>query len=122
VVSRDVVFSEEESWNWSNKEADKENVVSDESEEQPQIVTSSASLTSHQPITPSSTQRSPTSGSSSSNDENGRGIPTPIRMGSLRDVYERTEEEETNLFYFYADHEPITFQEAVEEDCWRSAM
>jgi hypothetical protein len=46
VVSRDVVFSEEESWNWNNKEADKENVVSDESEEQPQVVTSSASPTS----------------------------------------------------------------------------
>jgi hypothetical protein len=117
VVSRDVVFSEEESWNWSNKEADKENVVSDESEEQPQVVTSSAS-----PTSPSSTQRSPTSGSSSSSDESGRGIPTPIRMGSLRDVYERTEEEETNLFCFYADHEPLTFQEAVEEECWRSAM
>jgi hypothetical protein len=117
VVSRDVVFSEEESWNWSNKEADKENVVSDESEEQPQIVTPLAS-----PTSPSSTQRSPTSSSSSSSDESGRGIPTPIRMRSLRDVYEGTEEEETNLFCFYADHEPITFQEAVEEDCWRSAM
>jgi hypothetical protein len=43
-------------------------------------------------------------------------------MGSLRDVYKRTEEEETNLFCFYADHEPLTFQETVEEDCWRSAM
>jgi hypothetical protein len=122
MVSRDVVFSEEESWSWSNKEADKENVVSDESEEQPQVVTSSASPTSPQPVTPSSTQRSPTSGSSSSSDESGRGIPTRIRMGSLKDVYERTEEEETNLFCFYADHEPITFQEAVEEDYWRSAM
>jgi hypothetical protein len=39
VVNRDVIFNEEESWNWSNKEADKENVVSDESEEQPQVVT-----------------------------------------------------------------------------------
>jgi hypothetical protein len=43
-------------------------------------------------------------------------------MGSLRDVYECTEEEETNLFYFYVDHEPLTFQEAIEEDCWRLAM
>jgi transposase InsO family protein len=109
VVSRDVVFSEEESWNWSNKEADKENVVSDESEEQPQIVTPSASPTSPQPVTYSSTHRSPTSGSSSSSNESERGIPTPIRMGSLKDVYERTEEE-TNLFCFYTDHEPLTFQ------------
>jgi hypothetical protein len=46
MVSRDVVFSEEESWNWSNKEVDKENVVSDKFEEQPQIMTPSASPTS----------------------------------------------------------------------------
>jgi hypothetical protein len=43
-------------------------------------------------------------------------------MGRLRDVYERTKEEETNLFCFYADHEPLTFQEAIEEDCRRLAM
>lgn len=29
---------------------------------------------------------------------------------------------ETNLFCLYADHEPLTFQEAVEEENWRSAM
>ena len=46
VVSKDVVFSEEEAWNWSSKVADKENVVSDEFEEQPQVVTLSASPTS----------------------------------------------------------------------------
>ena len=29
---------------------------------------------------------------------------------------------ETNLFCLYVDHEPLTFQEAGEEDCWRLAM
>jgi hypothetical protein len=101
---------------------DKENAVSDESKEQPQVVTPSASPTSPQPVTPYSTHISPASDSSSSSDESGRGIPTPIKMGSLRDVYKHSEEEETNLFCFYADHEPLTFQEAIEEDCWRSAM
>ena len=44
-------------------------------------------------------------------------------MRSLRVIYERIEEDgETNLFYLYADHEPLTFQEAEEADCWRSAM
>jgi hypothetical protein len=43
-------------------------------------------------------------------------------MGRLRDVYERTKEEETNLFCFNADHKPLTFQEAIEEDCRRLAM
>ena len=41
-------------------------------------------------------------------------------MRSLRDIYEETEE--TNLLCLYADHEPLTFQEAVNEDNWRKAM
>ena len=41
-------------------------------------------------------------------------------MRSLREIYEHIEEDgETNLFYFYVDHEPLTFQETKEEDCWR---
>ena len=43
-------------------------------------------------------------------------------MKSLREIYKQIEEDgETNLFYLYADHDPLTFQEA-KEDCWRSAM
>lgn len=122
MVSRDVVFSEEEAWNWRSKEANKENVVSDESEEQMTIVTPSTPPTSPQPVTPSSTHNSPTSSSSFSSDNSNRGIPTPIKMGSLKDVYERLEEEETNLFYLYVGHELLTFQEVVEEDCWRSTL
>ena len=41
-------------------------------------------------------------------------------MRSLRDIYEETEE--MNLLCLYADHEPPTFQGAVNEDCWRRAM
>jgi len=44
-------------------------------------------------------------------------------MRSLREIYEQIEENrETNIFFLYADHEPLTFQEAEEEDCWRSVM
>ena len=44
-------------------------------------------------------------------------------MRSLREIYEQIEEdEEINLFCLYVDHEPLTFQEAKEEDCWQSAM
>ena len=41
-------------------------------------------------------------------------------MRSLRDIYEETEE--INLLCLYADHEPLTFQEALNEDYWRRAM
>jgi hypothetical protein len=43
-----------------------------------------------------------------------------IKRRSLREIYEQTEDGETNLFCLYADHEPLTFQEAIEENCWRS--
>jgi len=47
----------------------------------------------------------------------------PIKIRSLRDIYEQIKEDgEINLFYLYVDHEPLTFQEAKEEDCWRSVM
>ena len=42
----------------------------------------------------------------------------PIKMRSLREIYKYIEEdEETNLFFLYADHEPLTFQEAKKKDC-----
>ena len=47
----------------------------------------------------------------------------PIKMRSLREIYDQIEENgESNLFCLYADHETLTFQDAKEEDCWRSTM
>lgn len=120
VVSRDVIFSKEEAWNWSSKEANKENVVSDESEDQLPGLTLPAPPSSPQLVTPSSMHISATFGSSSSSNESKGGIPPHIKIGSLSDVYEHLEEEEeTNIFCLYANQEPLTFQEAIEEDCWR---
>ena len=41
-------------------------------------------------------------------------------MRSLEDIYDETEE--MNLLCLYADYEPLTFQEAANEDCWRKSM
>ena len=44
-------------------------------------------------------------------------------MRCHREIYEQIEKDgETNLFCLYTDHEPLTFQEAKEEDCWWSAV
>jgi len=44
-------------------------------------------------------------------------------MRRFKEIYEQiVEDGETNLLSLYANHEPLTFQEAEEEDCWRSAM
>ena len=93
--SRDVIFNEAETWRWNN-DSDKE-VVMEESEVENQQT---------QPMPPSPPQTPLTKGSSS------RGTPstarsfnlsslsqTPIKMKSLREIYEHTEEDgETNLF------------------------
>lgn len=43
-------------------------------------------------------------------------------MRSIREFYEQIEDGVTNFFYLYTDHKPLTFQEAVEEDCWQGTM
>ena len=70
---------------------------------------------SPQHATPSPARGSPSSGESNSNESSvQRG---PIKMRNLRENYEQIEEDgETNFFCLYADHEPLTFQEAKEED------
>jgi hypothetical protein len=118
VVSRDVIFDEESVSSWSNEDKAKEQQVFEELEE---LSTEAPPSTppSFQPTTPSATHRDSTpsmGGSSSSSSTN------QSKMRSLREIYEQTEEEETNLFCLYSDHEPLTFQEVVEEDCWRFAM
>jgi len=45
-----------------------------------------------------------------------------MKMRSIKNNLEHKKDRETNIFYLYADHEPLTFQEPVEEDCWRSTM
>ena len=72
---------------------------------------------SPQHATPSPVRGSPSSGEGSSSESSvQRGS---IKMRSLREIYEQIEEdEETNLFYLYADYEPLSFQEVKEEDFW----
>jgi hypothetical protein len=104
-------------WNWSDEDKAKEQVL----EEPEELSTEAPPSTppSSQPTTPTTAHRDSTpfmGGSSSKSSTNQN------KMRSLREIYEQTEEGEINLFCLYADHEPLTFQEAVEEDCWRSAM
>lgn len=76
---------------------------------------------SSQPAIPSAAHRDspPYMGDSSNRSSTNQ---SRIKMRSLRKIYEQTEDGETNLLCLYADHEPLTFQEAVEEDCWRLVM
>jgi hypothetical protein len=118
VVSRDVIFDEERVWSWSDEEKAKEQQLLEEHEE---LSTEAPPSTppSSQPTTPLAAHRdsTPSMGGSSS-----RSSTNQSKMRSLREIYEQTEDGETNLLCLYADYEPLTFQEAIEEDCWRFAM
>ena len=92
----------------------------DEPDEPPQEVPPSTTPPSPQHAIPFPARGSPSSEDGSSSQSSVQG---PIKMRSLREIYEQIEENlETNLFCLYADHEPLTFQKAKEEDYWRSAM
>jgi hypothetical protein len=120
VVGRDVIFDEESVWSWSDEDKAKEQQVLEE----PDVLLTEAPPStppSSQPTTPSPERRDSTHsiGDSSSRSSTNQ---SAIKMRSLRKIYEQTKDGETNLFCLYADHEPLTFNESVEEDCWRSTM
>ena len=86
MVSRDILFNEEETWSWSNEETVKEQCIVDEPDEPPQEVPSPTTPPYPQHATPS-----PVRGSSSS--RKGSSIESsvqrdPIKMRSLRKIYE----------------------------------
>lgn len=138
VVSRDVIFDEAETWDWSNdKDMNESSIFHEDVAAQSPSTAVIANQTSPAATTTtelsSTTQSFPqsvppshnaSSSNSSSSTESNSSSPPP-KMRSLQDIYsttEEVEEEATNLFCLYADHEPINFEQAVTEDCWKTAM
>jgi Reverse transcriptase (RNA-dependent DNA polymerase) len=106
VVSRDVIFSENEAWTWPENETN-ENVLVEESEEGQQ-------QQQEQPNTP-------TSEASSSNDSENL---SSRRIRTLDDIYMRTQQidgDETNLLSLYG-YRTLNFNDVVQDDNWRTAI
>ncbi|TYK12007.1 copia protein [Cucumis melo var. makuwa] len=113
IVSRDVVFDEEASWNWNDEPEDYKFLCFPDEHDEPSDIASPPTS----PITP---QQS-TSSSSASSSEGPRG------MRSLQDIYDETEElsqsfNNLTLFCLFADSEPLNFEEASQNDKWKIAM
>ncbi|TYK18362.1 Retrovirus-related Pol polyprotein from transposon TNT 1-94 [Cucumis melo var. makuwa] len=113
IVSRDVVFDEEASWNWNDEPEDYKFLFFPDERDEPSDIASPPTS----PITP---QQS-TSSSSASSSEGPRG------MRSLQDIYDETEElsqsfNNLTLFCLFADSEPLNFEEASQNDKWKIAM
>ncbi|KAL0540755.1 hypothetical protein IC582_020769 [Cucumis melo] len=113
IVSRDVVFDEETSWNWNDEPEDYKFLFFPDDRDEPSDIAS--------PPTSSITLQQSTSSSSSSSSEEPRG------MRSLRDIYDETEElnqsfNNLTLFCLFGDSEPLNFEETSQNDKWKIAM
>nr|GEZ55561.1 retrovirus-related Pol polyprotein from transposon TNT 1-94 [Tanacetum cinerariifolium] len=105
VVSRDVEFDEEGSWDWSIQEYERYDFLSMTNEEE----TDETSEEARQSQSPTPTQDSPLSSS--------KGEP---KTRSLQELYEVTDE--IPLLCLYADCEPLVFEDAMKIKKCRQAM
>ncbi|TXG68000.1 hypothetical protein EZV62_009275 [Acer yangbiense] len=121
IFSRDVIFEENESWNWDQTKASRSAELMPE-EETREMAT--------EPQIPRD-QQTPQRGSSSPQRYD---APLPIERDfsdmmprgtrSLEDLYENTEqvEEDVTLYCLLMTSDPVSFEEANQEEKWRSAM
>ena len=121
VISRDVVFDEEGEWDF-NSHADNFNFFPQFKEDE-HTMRKQPIETQQEPTNPPTspmptTHEDPSSSSSLSGSE--RAV---TRTRNLQDLYEVTERQDNlTLFCLFADCEPVSFQEAVQEKKWRDAM
>ena len=116
IISRDVKFDEEDSWNWSTEEDEYDFLPYFEEEdvaEQPRMEEELQEPTTP-PISPTGNIQEDSS--ESSNEK------TP-RFRSLQELYEVTENQnDISLMCLFGDCEPLSYQEAVRSKKWRDAM
>ncbi|GJX04969.1 retrovirus-related pol polyprotein from transposon TNT 1-94 [Tanacetum coccineum] len=109
IVSRDVIFEEDESWNWANSsEPD------------------SSSNASPTPNQESSEIGSPfndgSNGTNSPSPNVGRARKPPVWMKDYVTGDASTDDEGLNVMMMLTEDDPLTFEEAVKKRQWRDAM
>jgi len=126
IMSRDVIFEEDKTWQWNDdQEAVKwisTDLILEDEVEVPTVLTEGPILPA-EPQSPvhrfpvfnrRNTLESPSSASSSEG---------PRRMRNLDELYDAMQVmEDTTLFCFFADNDPLSFNEAVTEEKWIEAM
>ncbi|CAA7020183.1 unnamed protein product [Microthlaspi erraticum] len=111
LISRNVIFDEEEEWDWRSNDEDHNFFphIEEEDSEQP----------AEEPIAPPTPPTPPTISSQGDESSSER---TP-RFRNLQELYEVTEHQDNlTLFCLSAECEPMNFQEAMEKEAWRNAM
>ncbi|KAA0041958.1 keratin, type I cytoskeletal 10-like [Cucumis melo var. makuwa] len=116
IVSRDIVFDEEASWNWNDEPKKYKFFLFCDNHDEPSDIAS--------PSTPPTSPITPQQSTSSSSESSSEG-PRDIR--SLQEIYDETEElsqsfNNLSLFCLSGDSEPLNFEEVSQNDKWKIAM
>eukprot|EP01018_Ginkgo_biloba_P008530 Gb_21972 [translate_table: standard] len=135
VTSRDAKFLEDQAWCWKLKEKYQQVSIEDEAANQQQnsVFNIRASISGIQQSAPRRSSSSPGSIPSPPSSRHSRSrsssstLESPERSQKTRsmfDIYQETTEVNEDIchFAFFADCDPITFEEAIEDDKWIKAM
>ncbi|GJU04879.1 retrovirus-related pol polyprotein from transposon TNT 1-94 [Tanacetum coccineum] len=139
IVSRDVIFEEDESWNWGNDK--EENMSSDlewgddhnnnEDERYNDAPANSNEPGSSSNASPTPNQESSEIGSPFNDGSDGTNSPspnvgrarkTPVWMKDYVTGDVSTDDEGLNVMMMLTEDDPLTFEEAVKNRKWRDAM
>jgi hypothetical protein len=129
IMSRDVIFEEDKYWQWNDDQKAVKWINTDlilEDEVEVPTVLAEGPILPAEPQSPvhrfsvfnrrNTLESSSTSPSTSSSE-------VPRRMRNLEELYDATQVmEDTTLFCFFADNDPLSFNEAVTEEKWIEAM
>jgi len=106
IMSRDVKFDEEQEWSWNFEDQPQKLIVDEE-----QIQKDEGEIM----LAPSASTNSPAGPSSS----------TTRKIKSIQEIYDVTERinlDDVNMLCLFSGNDPITFEEAYQEDRWKKAM
>jgi len=129
IMSRDVIFEEDKSWQWNDDQEAVKWISTDlilEDEVEVPTVLAEGSILPAEPQSP--VHRFPVFNrrntlESSSTPSSASSLEGPRRMRNLDELYDVTQVmEDTTLFCFFADSDPLNFNEAVTEEKWTEAM
>ncbi|KAK8540598.1 hypothetical protein V6N13_027117 [Hibiscus sabdariffa] len=120
VISRDVEFDEQASWNWEAQEEQSYDLFPYFVEEQDVTPSQVVDLPQNRtpPPSPAPIHEETSEESSSSRESSSERSP---KFRSVRDLY-RSTEAINDLFCLFVDSEPLNFDDAVKDDRWKLAM
>jgi len=130
IMNRDVIFEDDKTWEWNDDQKAVKwistDLILEDKEEVPTVLAKGPILPANEPQSP--VHRSPlfnrrNTSESSSTLSSASSSEGPRRMRNLEELYDATQViEDTTLFCFFADNDPLSFNEVVTEEKQIDAM